>query len=115
MGDREIQPWRDRFPRLGWTKKSAAPLNFERLLKEQRVALYRSATLARTALRGPLCEKPLRVYIPQPLLPKLREGELEAPLSKHYRALIPRPLLPKLGEGELEAPRSTWERGWGEG
>ena len=46
----------------GWTKKSAAPLNFERLLKEQRVALYRSATPARTALPGPLCEKPLRVY-----------------------------------------------------
>ncbi len=70
----------------GWTKKSAAPRNFERWLQEQRVALYRSATLARTALRGPLCEKPLRVY-------------------------IPRPLLPKLGARNLEAPLPTWERG----
>ncbi len=50
----------------GWTKKSAAPRNFERWLQEQRVALYRSATLARTALRSPLCEKPLRVYIHPP-------------------------------------------------
>ncbi len=74
----------------GWTKKSAAPLNFERWFKAQSVALYRYATLARTALRGPLCEKPLRVYIPRPLLPKLEEGELEAPLP-------------------------SWERGWGEG
>ncbi len=64
----------------GWTKKSAAPLNFERWFKEQRVTLYRYATLARTALPGPLCEKPLRVYIPRPLLPKLGAGELEAPL-----------------------------------
>ncbi len=28
---------------------------------------------------GPLGEKPLRVYIPRPLLPKLGAGELEVP------------------------------------
>ncbi len=32
------------------------------------------------ALRGPLCEQPLRVYIPRPLFPQLGEGELEADL-----------------------------------
>ncbi len=63
----------------GWTKKSAAPLNFERWLKGQRVALYRSATLARTVLPGSLCEKPLRVYILRPRLPKLGAEELEGP------------------------------------
>ncbi len=48
----------------GWTKKSAAPQNFERWLQEQRVALYRYATLARTAL----------ALIPQPLLPSWEKG-----------------------------------------
>ncbi len=61
-------------PQGGWTQKSTAPLKVERWLQEQRVVLYRSATLARTALRGPLCEKPLRIYIPRPLLPRLGEG-----------------------------------------
>ncbi len=65
---------------VGWTKKSAASLNFERWFTEQSVAFYRSATLARTGLRVPLCEKPLRASIPQPLLPKLGAGDLEAPL-----------------------------------
>ncbi len=55
-------------------KKSAAPLNLEGLLKEQSAALYRSAMLARTGLQGPRCEKPLRVYIPRPLLPRWEQG-----------------------------------------
>ncbi len=69
---------------VGWTNKSAASLNFERWFKGQSVAFYRYATLARTALRSPLCEKSLRVYIPRLLLSKLGEGESpkgDAPLS----------------------------------
>ncbi len=54
---------------------------------------------------------PLQCYgalIPRPLLPKLGEGELEAPVSLAEKVAEEEVPSPKMEEGKLEAPLPSW-------